>query len=155
MRPNPFSNATFDTPLDIRREIEAVKRDGQRVEAILLAQYRVSFDWRGRRWMQTVPAGFLAAPSVPPILQGLVPLWGGLFESSFIHDFCYWTRCFDELSEGGDGKLAADQLFLALLESSGVEPDARRNIYQAVRLFGRKAYDANVFKPGCGPVMAA
>lgn len=154
MSPNPFTAASFDTPLDIRREIEAVRRDGARVEAILLAQYRVSFDWLGRRWMLVVPAGFPGAPSVPPLLHGVVPFFGGLFESSFVHDWAYWTRCFDELVEGGDGKLAADQLFLALLESSGVDEDARRSIYQAVRLFGRGAYAANRFRPGCGPVSA-
>lgn len=156
MTPNPFSNASFDTPLDIRREIEAVKRDGARVEAILLSQYRVSFDWQGKRWLQTVPAGFKAAPSVPPALHGLVPFFGGLFESSVIHDRLYYTRCLDELTGSSkEGRRAADQLFLALLEASGVDPVNRSRIYSAVRLFGDQMYHENVFQPGCGPVLAA
>jgi hypothetical protein len=156
MTANPFSNAVFETPLDIRREIEAVKRDGARVEAILLAQYRVSFDWQGKRWLQTVPAGFKAAPSVPPALHGLVPFFGGLFESSIVHDWAYNTRCFDDLTGSSKkGKLAADQLFLALLESAGVNESDRRNIYQAVRFFGNEMYHENTFQPNCGPVLAA
>ena len=156
MSPNPFSNARFETPLDIRREIEAVKRDGARVEAILLAQYAVSFDWRGQRWLQTVPAGFRAAPSVPPALHGLVPFFGGLFEASICHDWQYHTRCFDELTGSSkEGKRAADQLFLALLEAANVDPVSRSRIYAAVRMFGNEMYHENVFQPGCGPVLAA
>lgn len=145
-----FSDVRFETPLDLRREIDAVRRDGARVEAILLADYVVTFTWNDlRRWLR-VPRGFAAAPSVPPELHGLVPFWGGLFEASIVHDWCYWTRCFDPLCE--NGKLAADNLFLALLRAGSVTWWDSAKVYAAVRAFGLGMYEANTFKAGSGPV---
>lgn len=147
----PFSNPVFETPLDLRREIKAVERDGARVEGILLAPYSVSFNWDDDRWRFTIPKGFQAAPSIPTELQMIVPIWGGIFEPSIIHDWCYWTRCFDPLV-GGDGKEAADDLFLELMQASGVGWFNRNAAHAAVAVFGRDVYDANTFKANSGPV---
>lgn len=144
---NEITEARFEANLDIRRNLEAVKRDGARVEAILTAPYHVAFRWRDRRWSLTVPAGFLAAPSVPPILHGIVPFWGALFEASIVHDWCYWTRCFDPLCEG-DGRRRADLLLAALMHAGGADLGDCLEVFTAVRAAGGKNYAACTFKPG-------
>lgn len=140
-----IDGATFDKRLVIMREAAAVKRDGARVEAILAEDYTVSFLMAGARWRITVPTGFEAAPSVPPVLHGLVPFWGALFEASIVHDWCYWTRCFDPHADG-DGRELADHLFYALMRSGGTKLRDALKAYSAVRAFGRSRYRVNKFK---------
>jgi hypothetical protein len=141
-----FSRITWETDLVISRQASAVRRDGARVEAILVADYRVAFDWDGGRWSLKVPAGFRAAPSVPPSLHGVVPFWGALFEASIVHDWCYWTRCFDPLTPAGDGRRAADKLLCALMRGGGATFRDSARVYGAVRIFGGDHYRVNNFK---------
>jgi hypothetical protein len=140
-----FIGIAYETDLRLRRDIKAVRRDGARVEAILEADYTVSFSWRRESWRLTVPAGFLAAPSVPPQLHGIVPFWGALFEASIVHDWCYWTRCFDPHS-AGDGRSASDNLLKDMMRAGGADRGDCMEVYLAVRTFGGKLYDANTFK---------
>ncbi|MBK8157969.1 MAG: DUF1353 domain-containing protein [Rhodospirillaceae bacterium] len=144
-----FRNVAFETPLRIERAIEAVRRDGARVEAILLAPYRVSFDWRNSRWSLTVPAGFKAAPSVPPALHGIVPFWGALFEASICHDYAYWTRCFDTDDSKG-GRSHADALLASLMRSGGADFADTAEVYTAVNAFGGSHYFVNAYQPKNG-----
>ena len=143
-----FTDVAFETPLHIERAIEAVKRDGARVEAILLADYRISFTWKKARWSLTVPAGFLAAPSVPPALHGIVPFWGALFEASICHDYAYWTRCFDPID--GGGREAADKLLAAAMRAGGADLGDTAEVYAAVSAFGGRNYFVNQFQPANG-----
>ncbi len=142
-----FSQAKFETDLVLKRQVEAVRRDGARVEAIVVEDYRVSFLWDGARWSITVPAGFQAAPSVPPRLHGLVPFWGALFEASIVHDWCYWTRCFDPHSAGGSGRRSADKLLCGLMRAGGASMADAGEVFMAVHLFGGDRYQVNQFRP--------
>lgn len=134
--------ARFETDLAIRRAIDAVRRDGARVEAILMADYRVSFSLYGQRMALTVPAGFEASPSVPPSLHGVVPFWGALMEGSIAHDWAYSTRCFDALAEahGDEGREVADWMLFALMMAGGTSLVDALEVYTAVRIFGGEHY---------------
>jgi hypothetical protein len=148
-----FSDVRYETPLTIRREIEAVIRDGQMVEAILVEPFVITFTWVQKRWRLEIPAGFTAAPSVPSQVQSMLPFSGGLVEASVIHDWAYYHRIFDPYAS--DGRLASDNLFEACLEAAGVEDIYRAATYRAVRGGGSPSYRKNTFKEGCGPVLAA
>lgn len=137
------SNAAFETELLIRRDREAVKRDGVKVNAILAADYRVSFKLDEARYALTIPAGFGAAPSVPPELAGVVPFWGALFEASIAHDWAYETRCFDPFG----GRRVADDMLYQLMRAGGTNALAASKVLVAVRLFGGGHYDSCRYRP--------
>ncbi len=139
--------ARFETDLYLKRNVDAVKRDGARVEAVVMEPYRVSFTWNSARWSLMVPAGFLAAPSVPPRLHGMVPFWGALFEASIAHDWCYWTRCFDQYA-GAGGRFLADQLLVALMAAGNTSRSDCAEVFLAVRAFGGDNYERCKFRPG-------
>lgn len=143
---NDVTAARFETDLYIKRAVEAVKRDGARVEAIVMEPYRVSFNWSGSRWHLTVPSGFLAAPSVPPKLHSFVPFWGALFEASVAHDYAYYTRCFDQYA-GPNGRLVADQMLVALMAAGKTSIGDCAEVFLAVRTFGARHYDPAMFRP--------
>lgn len=145
-----FEDVEFAPYCDMRRHIAEVITFGPRVEHVLLSDYWVSFGWRNGWWRLTVPKGTRAAPSVPPSLQDDLPVLGGMWEPSIIHDWCYETRCFDEY---GDGRKLADALFLRLMEAAGVSWIDRKNIKLALFAAGGAIYGANAFRPGCGPVL--
>lgn len=138
-----ISNAAFDTDLRIERKLAAVKRDGAKVDAILVNDYRVSFDMHGARCSLCVPAGFGASPSVPPKLASVVPFWGALFEASIAHDWAYYTRCFDPHG----GRDTADTLLYQLMIAGGTRLLDAAKVLVAVRVFGGSHYDRYSYRP--------
>ena len=81
----------------------------------------------------TVPAGFRTdLASIPRILWPLLPPAGLWARASVLHDYTYRTRC--HLRE------KCDQLFLEAMKDDNVGWFVRRIIYQAVRVFGERAY---------------
>lgn len=135
-------NAAFDTDLVIERKLAAVKRDGAKVDAVLVKDYRVSFDMNGVRFSLCVPAGFGASPSVPPTLAGVVPFWGALFEASIAHDWAYYTRCFDPHG----GRDTADDMLYHLMLAGGTRMIDAAKVLVAVRVFGGNHYDRYTYR---------
>ena len=84
-----ISSVTFETPLDMREEIEAVRRDGVKVEGILLQDFVITFDWNGARWRFTGPKGNASAPSIPWWLRSIVSVAGPSKWAAVHHDFGY------------------------------------------------------------------
>lgn len=146
-----FSAIAFAPSCDMRRHMADVIRDGARVEHELLAPYWIEFDHGGRRWRLTVPAGTRAAPSVPPSLMDDLPVLGGMWEPSIVHDWCYETRCFDAWDPDGWGKQFADDLFDAAMEAAGVGWQDRRAVMTAVWAAGGGMYGRHTLIAGFGP----
>ncbi len=108
-----IENVIFETPLHTREEIEAVIKDGVKVEGILTQPFIITFDWNGKRWRFEIPEDYAAAPSVPWWLRSIMPATGAIRWMAYPHDFGYEYHSMpradlDELmaagmKAGGDG----------------------------------------------------
>jgi Protein of unknown function (DUF1353) len=83
-----------------------------------------------------VPLGFVTdLASVPRIFWSLLPRTGRYALAAIVHDYLYWVQ---------DRKRnEADRIFLAAMEDSKVDAATRTAMYQAVRLGGESAWNAN------------
>lgn len=120
-----ISNIGFETPLYTVENIEAVRKKGAKVEAILTRPFSVTFNWNGERWRLRLPEKYPAAPSVPPFLRSFAPATGGLRWASFPHD---WVREFNAMPLK-DG----DDLLIAIMKASGDGWFKRMRVWTAVR----------------------
>ena len=82
-----------------------------------------------------VPAGFIYdGASVPKLFTNIFPKSGARYDrAACLHDFLYATKLYS--------RAASDKIFLEAMEADGVNLIARRTIYRAVRMFGRRAWN--------------
>jgi hypothetical protein len=73
--------------------------------------------------------------SIPDYLTWLLPPVGRYGQPAIIHDWMYWKQTWP--------RATADEVFDAAMQEMGVEPNKRRLIWGAVRLFGGRHWDAN------------
>jgi hypothetical protein len=71
-----------------------------------------------------------------------MPPTGRYAYAAIIHDYLYW---FQPVS-----RKTADEILLAAMEDSKVSSTTKSTIYQAVRLGGQSAWDANLAARGQG-----
>ena len=134
-------NLKFETALYTRQEIEAVIKNGVRVEAILTRPFIVSFDWTGirpdndnfERWQLEVPFNYKAAPSVPPWLRSISPATGAIVWMSYPHDFLYE---FHSMSRAD-----TDEMFVEGIRTGGGGWWERNRAYAAVRVGGSSSWN--------------
>lgn len=136
---------TFDSPLVLRREIEAVKMRGGNDDAeyVVGADYEVSFKIKGQvsRRTITVPKGMLTdLASVPRAAWALVAPVGPHLEASIVHDFLYiaWQDLGME-PRSNDWEFADNVMKAGMIEA-GVEKSQIVMIYAALRGFGWPVY---------------
>jgi hypothetical protein len=121
-----IDNVVFETPLDTREHIDAVRKNGVKAEGVLLAPFIISFDWDGGRWRLEVPVDYAAAPSVPPFLRSFAPATGGLRWGSFAHD---WVR-----EKNAMPLKDGDNLLIGCMKASGDGWYKRAKVWAAVRV---------------------
>lgn len=135
----------FESPLILRREIDAVKMRGGKDDAeyVVGADYEVSFKIKGQVNRRTikVPKGMLTdLASVPRAAWALVAPVGPHLEASIVHDFLYiaWQ---DLGIEARDiDREFADNVMHAGMVEAGVDRSQIVMIYSAVRAFGGPVY---------------
>jgi hypothetical protein len=127
-----ITNVRFESRLATVELLEAVIKFGEEVEGILLEDFCLSFDWDGGRWRLTVPEGYAAAPSVPPLLRGFAATTGPIRWASYPHDWIYEHRSMSRED--------ADDLFRACALAAGISVITAGRIYAAVRLGGWVAW---------------
>jgi len=136
---------TYETPLVLRREIEAVKMRGGKDDA----DYIVGADYKVRFWIQgesakrtiTVPKGMLTdLASVPRFAQTIVARVGPHLEASIVHDFLYIAWQDLGLEPRGNDWLFADNIMHAGMVEAGVDRSQIVMIYAALRGFGWPVY---------------
>jgi len=91
----------------------------------------------------TVPEGYRTNfASIPPALQGIIPTMGpGVSIASAPHDHMYETHYREDLYGEWQARKLADDDFLFLLNQGAPDRLGRnRMMYDAVRVFGRKAW---------------
>lgn len=140
-----ISGFSYDTPLQLRRDIKAVKtRRKKDADYIVAADYTVSFKVDGRPARVTVPAGMATdLASVPRFSRSVVGRVGPHLEASIVHDYLYIA--WQDLDGHGARKQDrdfADELLRVAMDEAKV---GKRNlfiIHRAVRLFGWSVYQS-------------
>jgi hypothetical protein len=131
----------YESPILLRREIEAVKTrgDADDAEYIVGADYIVSYRLNGGPpRLVTVPKGMLTdLASVPALTRFLVDRVGPHLEASILHDFLYvaWQDV-PGLAPRREDQKFADKMLNAGMKEAEVNSFKRFVIYHAVRIFG-------------------
>jgi hypothetical protein len=140
-----IENFTYESPLVLRREIEAVKMRGGKDDAdyIVGADYVVSFNFKGEvnKRKIKVPKGMLTdLSSSPRAAWAFVGPVGPHLEASIVHDFLYIA--WQDLNRGArkDDWLFADNIMHAGMVEAGVDRSQIVMIYAALRGFGWPVY---------------
>jgi len=135
----------YETPLVLRREIEAVKMRGGKDDAeyVVGADYVVSYHLKGElnRRKIVVPKGMLTdLSSSPRAAWALVAPVGPHLEASIVHDFLYiaWQDLGME-PRSNDWEFA-DNIMHAGMVEAGVDRSQIVMIYAALRGFGWPVY---------------
>ena len=136
---------TYESPLVLRREIEAVKMRGGKDDAeyVVGADYVVSFKLKGQvnKRKITVPKGMLTdLSSSPRAAWALVAPVGPHLEASIVHDFLYIAWQDLGLEPRGNDWLFADNIMHAGMVEAGVDRSQIVMIYAALRGFGWPVY---------------
>jgi hypothetical protein len=83
-----------------------------------------------------IPAGWVTDfASVPRFFWRVLPPMGRYSLAAIAHDYLYWS--------GMVPKDEADNIFLELMKHLGVSAWKRNTMYQAVKLFGKSAWDGH------------
>lgn len=83
-----------------------------------------------------VPEGFVTdLASIPRVFWQVLRPEGRYAYAAVVHDYLYWTQT--------RPRLEADRILKFAMEDSGVNPRTIDLIYQAVRRFGKSAWDSN------------
>lgn len=140
---NEITDFSYDTPLELYRDIEAVKMaNGKDADYILRTPYCVSFKVDGVPCSITIPAGMLTdLSSAPLIARPLIGRVGPHLEASILHDFLYiaWQDLPGRGASETD-RAFADALFDLAMKEAQVNAAIRSVIYRATRLGGRGVY---------------
>jgi len=89
----------------------------------------------------TVPPGFLwDGASVPRVLWNMIPPWGSYSGAALVHDWLYRTRRTCASSTKTITKEEADRVFYELMLEDGVHKSRAWTMWQAVALWGGKAW---------------
>jgi hypothetical protein len=135
----------YESPMILRREIEAVKMRGGKDDAeyIVGADYVVSYRLEGQVNRRTikVPKGMLTdLSSSPRAAWALVAPVGPHLEASIVHDFLYiaWQDL-DMEARSNDWEFA-DNIMRAGMVEAGVDRSQIAMIYAALRGFGWPVY---------------
>jgi hypothetical protein len=142
-------NVEFLHPLQVRRQIEAVKLKHGKEDAnfIVAAPYRISYRLAGdpadkKRYIE-VPRGMLTdLSSVPWYGRWWISQVGPHLEASIIHDFLYvaWQDLPDRKRPRSADRLFADKVLHAGMIDAEVSAVKRAIIYLAVRLGGWRMF---------------
>lgn len=140
-----IENFKYETPLVLRREIEAVKMRGGKDDAeyVVGADYVVSFNLKGEVNKRTikVPRGMLTdLSSSPRAAWALVAPVGPHLEASIVHDFLYIAWQDLGRQPQSNDWLFADNVMQAGMVEAGVEKSQIVMIYAALRGFGWPVY---------------
>ncbi len=140
-----IENFTYESPLVLIRDIEAVKMRGGKDDAeyIVGADYVVTFNFKDEvnKRTITVPKGMLTdLSSSPRAAWALVAPVGPHLEASIVHDFLYIAWQDIGRQPQSNDWLFADNVMRAGMIEAGVEASQREMIYAAVRAFGWPVY---------------
>lgn len=120
---NPYIGAWLS---NIRIELLPDGRRARLIEPLIC--------WLPGGYSMKVPVGFETDfASIPRIFWRVLPPWGRYSGASVVHDWLYRERKLPRKN--------ADQLFIALMQSSGCNAVERVAMYAAVRLFGGFSYN--------------
>ncbi len=124
-----IENVVFETPqLDTRELLEAVRREGVKVEGILLQDFVVTFDWDGSKWEFRAPKDFAFAPSIPWFLQSITSATGPSRWAAVLHDYGYENHSLP--------RRVLDELYVAVMNSAEAGLWDRGSSWLGIRLGG-------------------
>jgi hypothetical protein len=140
-----ISDFQYLTPLRLYRSADAVPvRDGEDADYVVSDDYRVRYRLDGELREITVPAGMLTdLASVPRVARWLVDRVGPHLEAAIVHDFLYiaWQDVAGGHDPQEEDRRFADELMRVAMEAAKVGAASRFVIHQAVRGFGRAAFE--------------
>jgi len=137
---------TYESPIILRREIEAVQTRGgaDDAEYVIGADYTVTYRLNSGAPRQiTIPKGMLTdLASVPTVARIFVDRVGPHLEAAILHDFLYvaWQDVPGLVPREEDRRFA-DELMNAAMKEAEVGSLKRFAIFHAIRTFGKSSYE--------------